>query len=128
MGVIAAAQDLKRHYLVGGGLRREPATLKALDGVGFVLEIGRTLAVVGESGSGKSTLGRLVTQIERPTAGTLQIAGIDTAKATKRDQRTVRRSVQMVFQDPYGSLNPRKTIGTILEEPLTINTLLPRSR
>ena len=127
MGVIAAAQDLKRHYVVGRGLGRDPATLKALDGVGFVLETGQTLAVVGESGSGKSTLGRLVTQIERPTEGTLQIAGIEIAAATKREQRTLRRSVQMVFQDPYGSLNPRKTIGAILEEPLTINTPMTRA-
>ena len=127
MGVIAAARDLKRHYAVGRGLGRDPATLKALDGVGFVLETGQTLAIVGESGSGKSTLGRLVTQIERPTEGTLQIAGIDIAAATKREQRTLRRSVQMVFQDPYGSLNPRKTIGAILEEPLAINTPMTRA-
>ncbi|MCB9960122.1 MAG: dipeptide ABC transporter ATP-binding protein [Rhodospirillaceae bacterium] len=125
---IAEARNLKRHYVIPGGMGGKPALLRALDGVDFDLDVGRTLAVVGESGSGKSTMGRLVTLIERPTEGTLSIAGTDTAKALDhRARRTVRQTVQMVFQDPYGSLNPRKTIGAILEEPLVINTKEPRA-
>ena len=123
MSRIAEARDLKRHYAIAGGLSGKPALLRALDGVDFDLDTGHTLAVVGESGSGKSTMGRLVTMIERPTEGTLRLAGTDTAKPLDRHaRRTVRQTVQMVFQDPYGSLNPRKTIGAILEEPLVINT------
>jgi dipeptide transport system ATP-binding protein len=101
------------------------ATVKALAGVSFVLEAGRTLAVVGESGSGKSTLARLVTMIEEPTAGRLWIDGVDVAKADAATRKRLRREVQIVFQNPYGSLNPRKTVGAMLEEPLLVNTDMP---
>ncbi len=93
-------------------------------GASFELNPGRTLAVVGESGCGKSTLARLVTMIERPTAGHLEIDGTDIATASAATLRTLRPRVQMVFQDPYGSLNPRKQVGQVLEEPLEINTSL----
>ncbi|MBL0370930.1 dipeptide ABC transporter ATP-binding protein [Rhizobium sp. KVB221] len=109
--------DLKRFYQVGGGLLSKPATVKALNGLSFSLESGKTLAVVGESGCGKSTLARLVTMIEEPTEGSLTIKG---QKADPSD-KTLRSTVQIVFQNPYGSLNPRKKIGAILEEPLKIN-------
>ena len=102
--------------------------MKALDGVSFTLEAGRTLAVVGESGCGKSTLARLLTLIEPPTAGALLIDGEDVAHADARERRRLRRDVQMVFQNPYGSLNPRKTIGKALEEPLLVNTRHAASR
>ena len=125
MSEILAATDLSRHYQVGGGLFTGGAVLRALDGVSFRLARRRTLAVVGESGSGKSTLARLLTLIERPTGGHLVIDGIDTAKPPGDRKRHLRRSVQMIFQDPYGSLNPRRQIGSILEEPLVINTKLP---
>jgi dipeptide transport system ATP-binding protein len=88
--------------------------------VSFALAAGRTLAVVGESGSGKSTLARQVTMIEPPTAGRLEIDGADVAHADRLQRRRLRRTVQMVFQNPYGSLNPRKTILRALEEPLAI--------
>jgi dipeptide transport system ATP-binding protein len=101
------------------------ATVKALAGVSFVLEAGRTLAVVGESGSGKSTLARLVTMIEEPTAGRLWIDGVDVATADAATRKRLRREVQIVFQNPYGSLNPRKTVGAMLEEPLLVNTDMP---
>ena len=94
------------------------ASVKALAGVSFKLEAGRTLAVVGESGSGKSTLARLLTLIETPTAGALIIDGEDVANADPARRRRLRREIQMVFQNPYGSLNPRQTIGKALEEPL----------
>ena len=96
--------------------------LKALDGVSFTLSPGKTLAVVGESGSGKSTLARQITMIEIPTSGELRITGQSVASAVKSERQRLRRAVQMIFQDPYGSLNPRKNIEAILGEPLAINT------
>ena len=117
------ARNLTRYYRVKkGGLFRKPLTLKALDGVSFSIDKGKTLAVVGESGCGKSTLARLVTMIERPTAGQFEINGMDGNAEDNAIRRKLRRHVQIVFQDPYGSLNPRKKVGAILEEPLKINT------
>jgi dipeptide transport system ATP-binding protein len=118
------AKDVKRHYRIGGGLFRKAHTLKAVDGVSFTLDAGHTLAVVGESGCGKSTLARMVTMIEPPTAGTLAIDGAEVTTADAETLRRLRPVVQMVFQNPYGSLNPRKKVGSILEEPLVINTQL----
>lgn len=118
------AQDLARHYRVSRGFLRGHATVKALDGVSFALAAGRTLAVVGESGCGKSTLARQLTLIEPPTAGALQIDGQDAARADAATRARLRRRVQMVFQNPYASLNPRKTIAAALAEPLAINTPL----
>ena len=115
-------KDLKRHYRLGGGLFGKARTLKAVDGVTFSLAAGKTLAVVGESGCGKSTLARMVTMIEQPTAGSLKIDGIEVTTADAAQLKSLRSVVQMVFQNPYGSLNPRKKVGSILEEPLIINT------
>ena len=125
MSTVLEASDLRRDYVVRRGMFGGTATVKALAGVSFVLEAGRTLAVVGESGSGKSTLARLVTMIEEPTAGRLWIDGVDVAKADAATRRRLRREVQIVFQNPYGSLNPRKTVGAMLEEPLLVNTDMP---
>jgi dipeptide transport system ATP-binding protein len=122
--VVIEAADLKRHYAVRLGPLRGKATVRAVDGVSFTLSTGRTLAVVGESGSGKSTLARLVTLIEPPTSGVLRLMGLDPTTADAPARRNLRKAVQMVFQDPYGSLNPRRKVGAILEEPLTINTKL----
>ena len=119
---VVEAIDLARHYQVRQGLFAGNATLKALRGTSFSMPAGRTLAVVGESGCGKSTLARLVTLIERPTSGILRLDGIDAGTAGKSALRELRRKVQIVFQDPYGSLNPRKKVGAILEESLAINT------
>jgi len=115
-------RELKRHYRLGGGLFGKARTLKAVDGVTFSLAAGKTLAVVGESGCGKSTLARMVTMIEQPTAGSLKIDGIELTTADAAQLKRLRSVVQMVFQNPYGSLNPRKKVGSILEEPLIINT------
>jgi dipeptide transport system ATP-binding protein len=104
------------------GAFRPPATLKALAGVSFSLQAGRTLAGVGESGSGKSTLARLLTLIEKPTAGALLIDGEDVTHADAARRRRLRQEIQMVFQNPFGSLNPRQTIGKALEEPLLVST------
>jgi dipeptide transport system ATP-binding protein len=111
---------------VGGGLLSAPARLRAVGGVSFEIAAGCTLAVVGESGCGKSTLARLVTLIERPSAGTLVLDGVDAIDPPPAAARKLRGSVQLVFQDPHGSLNPRRKVGAILEEPLAINTDLPK--
>jgi dipeptide transport system ATP-binding protein len=125
--IAVETDSLTRYYPVGGGMFRKPKTLRALDGVSFRMSAGRTLAVVGESGSGKSTLARLVTMIEPPTGGKLLIEGKDMSGASDEAVRAMRRTVQMVFQNPFGSLNPRKTVGDILAEPLIINTSMADS-
>jgi dipeptide transport system ATP-binding protein len=124
MSIVLTARDLTRYYRVSRGPFAEPATLKAVDGASFTLERGKTLAVVGESGCGKSTLARLVTMIELPTAGSLNIAGCEIAGASRDTLKSLRPKVQIVFQNPYGSLNPRQKIGHTLEEPLKVNTNL----
>lgn len=115
---VVTANGLSRHYKVGGGIGSAPKTVRALSEATFQLYPGKTLAVVGESGCGKSTLARLITLIENPTSGALEING---QKAEQDKWPELRTSVQIVFQDPYGSLNPRQRIGAILEEPLKIN-------
>ena len=122
MSQVLNAQNLTRYYAVSRGAFKEAAILKAVDGASFTLERGKTLAVVGESGCGKSTLARLVTMIELPTSGTLNIGGHNIVGATRKTLRALRPKVQIVFQNPYGSLNPRQKIGAILEEPLLVNT------
>jgi dipeptide transport system ATP-binding protein len=119
------ARALGRRYEVRRGLFGGHATVQALADVSFELEAGKTLAIVGESGSGKSTLARLLTLIERPTSGALLVDGVDVAQVDAPARRKLRREIQIVFQNPYGSLNPRQTIGRALEEPLLVNTDLP---
>ena len=116
------ARSLSRHYAVSLGLFRAKGLVRALDGVSFTVAPGQTLACVGESGCGKSTLARQVTMIERPTAGSLCIDGDDVATADRKTLKRLRPRVQMVFQNPFASLNPRKKVGTLLEEPLALNT------
>ena len=119
------ARDLHKYYSIKSGYLQPSKNLKALAGAGFDLYAGKTLAVVGESGCGKSTLARLLTMIEKPTSGQLSIDGIDVAITTDKSiKKQLRQSIQMVFQDPFGSLNPRQKIGNIIQEPLTINTNL----
>jgi dipeptide transport system ATP-binding protein len=122
MSIVLKAKGLTRDYAVKRGVFTKQAIVHALADVSFDLESGKTLAVVGESGSGKSTLARLITMIETPTAGALTINGIDLSTASAADRKALRREVQIVFQNPYGSLNPRQTIGDALEEPLIVNT------
>jgi len=124
---VVEAHDLRRTYSIRRGWLQPRAQLQAVGGVSFRIEAGRTLAVVGESGCGKSTLARLVTLIEPPTAGTLTLGGVDAVQPPAGERQRLRRSVQLVFQNPYGSLNPRHQIGTILETPLAIHTPLGRA-
>ncbi|SDF37357.1 ABC transporter ATP-binding protein [Pseudomonas seleniipraecipitans] len=126
MTTVLTARELTRHYSVSQGLFKPSATVQALNGVSFELQAGKTLAVVGESGCGKSTLARALTLIEEPTSGSLQIAGQEVNGATAQTRKQLRRDVQMVFQNPYASLNPRQKIGDQLAEPLKINTDLSR--
>lgn len=122
MTTVLEARNLVRDYHIGGTLFGGGRTVHAVKGVSFKLEQGKTLAIVGESGSGKSTLARILTLIDRQTAGELLIDGetIDIKKTGVT--AAMRRKVQIVFQNPYGSLNPRQKIGNVLMEPLLLNT------
>jgi dipeptide transport system ATP-binding protein len=121
---VVVATNLRRVYPISKGLFRKPDLLQAVSGVSFTVHAGKTLAVVGESGCGKSTLARMVTLIESPSEGSLKLGGVDVITATPQQRHALRQTVQLVFQNPYGSLNPRKRIGQILEAPLEINTKL----
>jgi dipeptide transport system ATP-binding protein len=126
---VLEAHDLVKTYEVARGFFSPPGLVRAVSGISMRLEPRRTLAVVGESGSGKSTLGRMLALIEPPTDGRLAIDGVDVTGVAGSRLKALRRSVQMVFQNPYGSLNPRRTIRATLEEPLTVNTdLAPEER
>ncbi|MBM3505562.1 MAG: ATP-binding cassette domain-containing protein [Alphaproteobacteria bacterium] len=115
---LVEVQDLAVEFGLDGGRR-----LRAVDGVSFAIRRGETLGLVGESGCGKSTLGRAVTQLIRPSRGSVRFAGQEIAGLGHRQMRPVRRRVQMVFQDPYASLNPRMTIGQTLNESLSVHAL-----
>ena len=123
--IVLEAKDIVRDYKMGGGLFGKARTIHAVKGVSFSVEKGKTLAIVGESGCGKSTLARIITMIDAPTSGELKIDGqpIDIAKDGMTPE--MRRKVQIVFQNPYGSLNPRQKIGDVLMEPLLLNTDMP---
>lgn len=122
------AINLKKYYPVKKGFFAPVQYVKALDGVSFKLQRGKTLAVVGESGCGKSTLGKLLTMIESPTEGELYYQGKNFLVKDNEIVKLRRQKIQIVFQNPYASLNPRKKIGTILDEPLKINTNLTKDQ
>ena len=124
---VLETRHITRDYHTGGGLFGRGRTIHAVRDANLRVDKGRTLAIVGESGSGKSTLARILTLIDAPTSGELFIDGdkIDIARTGVSKQ--LRRKVQMVFQNPYGSLNPRQKIGDVLAEPLAINTDIPAS-
>ncbi|WP_421565842.1 dipeptide ABC transporter ATP-binding protein [Ochrobactrum sp. EDr1-4] len=120
--IVLEARDIKRDYHVGGGLFGKPKVVHAVKGVSFKLEKGKTLAIVGESGCGKSTLARILTMIDPQTSGDLMIGGENVNIARDGLTAEMRQKVQIVFQNPYGSLNPRQKIGDVLAEPLLLNT------
>jgi oligopeptide transport system ATP-binding protein len=126
--VVLKAENLVKHYPIKAGvLRRTVGYVKAVDGASFELYKGETLGIVGESGCGKSSLARLLMRLEEPTAGTLTFDGTDVYSQKGREMRRLRRDIQIVFQDPYTSLNPRKTVGDIVGEPFKIHTdVLPK--
>ena len=125
MTPVLEAKNLKRDYHIPGGLMKPAKTVHAVKGVSFKVEEGKTLAIVGESGCGKSTLARMVTMIDPITEGDMLIDGRKVDIASEPLTPEMRSKVQIVFQNPYGSLNPRKKIGDILTEPLVINTKVP---
>src|SRR6186713_609999 len=114
--------DLKKHYPVRAGvLRRQVGTVHAVDGVSFSVGVGETLGLVGESGCGKSTVARAVLRLVEPTAGEVRILGRDILPLGKSEMRPYRRQAQIIFQDPFSSLNPRMSAGKIVGEPLLVH-------
>jgi len=124
---ILSVNDLKKYFPVrsSGLVRRTIGHVQAVDGVSFEVNQGGALGLVGESGCGKSTTGRLITRLYEPTAGSMMFEGHDLAAVSNRDMKPLRKEVQMIFQDPYSSLNPRHTVGTIVGTPLRVHKVVP---
>ncbi|MCC7372472.1 MAG: ABC transporter ATP-binding protein [Chloroflexi bacterium] len=118
-------RDLVKHFPITQGiiLQRQVGAVKAVDGISFDVYPGETLGLVGESGSGKSTTGRTILQLYKPTSGVVEFEGRDLTRLSGGEMRRMRRQLQMIFQDPYASLNPRMTVGSIIGEPLDIHGL-----
>ena len=117
--VLLEVKDLKKYYKVPKGM------LHAVDGVSFDLEKGKTLGIVGESGCGKTTIGRAILRLVEPTSGSVIFDGVDIPKLNKQEMRYMRRNMQLIFQDPFSSLNPRKTITQTIEEPIILANMIP---
>ena len=123
--VLLEVNGLKMYFPVTSGIvfQRKIADVKAVDDVSFFIKPGETLGLVGESGSGKTTVGRCILQLHRPTSGRVIFQGKDLTEMNDKALRSVRRDMQVIFQDPYGSLNPRLTCGDIIGEPLVVHKL-----
>jgi oligopeptide transport system ATP-binding protein len=119
--VLLEARDLVKYFAVRGAGGKGKEVVHAVDGVSLEVRSGETLGVVGESGCGKSTLGRMLVRLHEPTAGSIRFGGDDITGLSRRELRPYRREMQMIFQDPYASLNPRKRVGQILEDPFRIH-------
>jgi peptide/nickel transport system ATP-binding protein len=126
--VVVSVRNLTKHFRVRGAQLRSAATLQAVSGVDLDLRAGRCLALVGESGCGKSTLARLLLRLEEPTAGSIKLDGRELTSLGDSELRAIRPEIQMVFQDPYSSLNPRLSVGEIVGEPLTVHKVPDRAR
>jgi len=118
-------RGLVKDFQVGGGLFGTPTVVRAVNGVSFTIRRGETLGLVGESGCGKTTTGRCILQLERPTRGEILFEGRDLTRLDGAELRRVRRRIQVIFQDPYSSLNPRMTVGQIIAEPLAVHGIVP---
>ena len=119
---LVEVRGLSKYFPIHGGLfRRVVAELKAVDDVSFVIHPGRTLGLVGESGCGKSTLGRMLLRLQEPTAGQVVFAGTDLTRLDRQQMLAYRQRIQAVFQDPYGSLSPRRSVGQTVREPLDVH-------
>lgn len=123
--VLLQVRDLQMHFPITRGIvfQRQVGAIKAVDGINFDLYRGETLGLVGESGCGKSTTGRAILQLHRPTAGHVLFEGTDLTETKGEALRKMRRRMQMIFQDPYASLNPRMTVGSIIGEPLEVHSI-----
>jgi len=123
---LVEVRDVYKHFPLTRGviLRKQVGAVQAVDGVSFDIREGETFGLVGESGCGKSTLARVITRLHEPTSGTVRFQGRDISALGTRDMKPLRRDLQMIFQDPYSSLNPRKTVGSIIAEPFAIHHLL----
>jgi oligopeptide/dipeptide ABC transporter ATP-binding protein len=129
-GTLVSVRDLKKYYPVskGGAFARVTEHVKAVDGIEADIKRGETYGLVGESGCGKSTLGRQILRLERPTAGHIIYDGKDITDFSRPKLKTLRRRMQVIFQDPFSSLNPRKTVGKIIEYPLSIHGVGDRAK
>ncbi|WP_340540126.1 ABC transporter ATP-binding protein [Nocardioides sp. GXZ039] len=127
---ILTVNNLKMYFPVksGGVVRRTIGHVQAVDGVSFEVPEGGSLGLVGESGCGKSTTGRLITRLYKPTSGSMMFEGHDLASLDNKEMKPLRREVQMIFQDPYSSLNPRHTVGTIVGTPLQVHDMVPKNQ
>jgi ABC-type oligopeptide transport system ATPase subunit len=120
--IVYEIKNLKKYYEINLGLFKKPKIIKAVNGISFDVKRGEILSIVGESGCGKSTTAKLLLKIEEPTAGTILFEGNDITKLQHHELSEYRKKVQIIFQDPYSSLNPRWKVGTIIGEPLKLNT------